>query len=305
MVSKNVPFSDRGETRSVKYRHVDLPETLPIIADPESLLVDHPIRYLHRHQCAEIGLCIEGSGVFVVGKKVMEFAVGDVTFINQSEVHLARSMPGTTSRWHWIYLDPIKLAMASRFEPEMLDPAPLSGAHFQNVIQSNESTYLASVAQQMVTEITGREAGFRTNLVALTAQFMIGLRRVRPLETGSPSIGSFASQFERIAPAVALIARSFADPLSTAQLARVCQMSEPSLRRAFMAEIGCSPREYWLDVRLQMAASMLRSTTMSVAEVSQAVGFTTLSSFNSIFRRHFESTPSKWRVAAAVSDDGP
>lgn len=292
------PNIDRAETRAVKYRHVELMDDLPITADPASLLDDHPIRYLHRHQCAEIGLCVEGSGVFVVGEKVMEFTAGDVTFINQSEVHLARSMPGTTSRWHWIYLDPVRLAVASRFEHGLLDPAPLAGADFRNVIHSHESPHLESIAQRIVDEIVEREAGYTTNLVALTAEFMIMLRRARPVAVATSTNRSRSSQFERIAPAVALIARKFAEPLSVAQLARACTMSEPTLRRAFTMAMGCSPREYWLDVRLQMAASMLRSTAMSVSEVSEAVGFTTLSSFNRVFLQRFGAAPRTWRQTA-------
>jgi len=291
--------TDRAETRAVKFRHVELPESLPITADPASLLDDHPIRYLHRHQCAEIGLCVEGSGVFVVGEKVMEFSSGDVTFINQSEVHLARSMPGTTSRWHWIYLDPVRLAMASRFEHVLLDPAPLAGPDFHNVIHSTESPHLGSIAQRIVDEIVARDIGFTTNLVALTAEFMIMLRRARPIADGAATSRSRSSQFEKIAPAVALIARSFAEPLSASQLARVCTMSEPTLRRSFTLAMGCSPREYWIDVRLQMAASMLRSTTKSVVEVSEAVGFTTLSSFNRLFLQRFGASPRMWRQSAA------
>jgi AraC-like DNA-binding protein len=288
------------ETRSVRFRHIDLDLALPITADPASLLDDHPIRYLHQHQCAEIGLCVEGSGVFVVGEKVMEFSAGDVTFINSTEVHLARSMPGTVSRWHWIYLDPLRLASVSPFEHALLDPGPLGGPAFHNVIHSPEAPHLGVIAARIVGELGARELGFTTTLTALAAEFMVLLRRARPTVSAS-SILAKSPQFDRIAPAIALIARNFAEPLSVEQLARACSMSEPTLRRAFTAVMGCSPRDYWLDVRLQMSATMLRSTTMSVVEVSRAVGFTTLSSFNRLFIGKFGNAPRTWRKISVGS----
>lgn len=294
---------EHAEMRAVRFRLVPLDDALPITADPASLLDDHPIRYLHRHQCAEIGLCVEGSGVFVVGEKVMEFSAGDVTFINSSEVHLARSMPGTMSRWHWIYLDPLRLASASSFEHALLDPVPLAGSDFQNVIHASEAPHLGTIASRIVEELQSREPGFTTNLMALTAEFMVLLRRARPRTIANAGIAT-SPQFDRIAPAISLIARNFAEPLSVSQLATACLMSEPTLRRAFTTVMGCSPREYWLDVRLQMSATMLRSTTMSVVEVSRAVGFTTLSSFNRLFLERFGSPPRVWRKASTASEVG-
>jgi AraC-like DNA-binding protein len=237
---------------------------------------------------------VEGSGVFVVGEKVMEFSAGDVTFINSTEVHLARSVPGTVSRWHWIYLDPLRLASVSPFEHALLDPLPLGGPDFQNVIHAPEAPHLGTIASRIVEELSSHELGFSTTLTALAAEFMVLLRRARPMDAAT-SVFAASPQFDRIAPAIALIARNFAEPLSVEQLARACSMSEPTLRRSFTAVMGCSPREYWLDVRLQMSATMLRSTTMTVVEVSRAVGFTTLSSFNRLFLERFGAAPRSWR----------
>ena len=280
--------------KAVRFWRMPLDDDLPITADTESLLEDHPIRFLHQHQCAEIGLCVEGSGVFVVGEKVMEFGPGDVTFISQTEVHLARSMPGTTSRWHWIYLDPLRLTRASPIEHTLINPTSLSGAAFLNVVHESEAPHLAVVAARIVDELKNREQGYATSLIALVAEFMILMRRARPSAVGL-DLPAKGSQLDRIAPAIALVARNFAEPLSVDQLARACAMSAPTLRRAFDDAMECSPREYWTDVRMQMAASMLRSTSLTVAEVSRTVGFTTLSSFNRLFLQRFGATPRLWR----------
>src|SRR4051812_45158206 len=95
---------------AIEYAPINLPADLPILGDDHFEQRDLPIRHLHFHGCLELGLCHAGHGIFVVGSKILPFAAGDVSFIASPEVHLARSSPGTTSNWTWIYLDPVTLA---------------------------------------------------------------------------------------------------------------------------------------------------------------------------------------------------
>jgi len=64
----------------------------------------------------------------------------------------------------------------------------------------------------------------------------------------------------------------------------------------FVSTIGRPPRAYWHDLRMRMAASLLRTTARSVLQISQDVGFETLSSFNRVFRATFATTPRAWRA---------
>ncbi len=101
--------------------------------------------------------------------------------------------------------------------------------------------------------------------------------------------------YDRLAPALQALALGYTQSLRVGELARRCGLSEPHFRRLFTATLGRSPQTYWLDLRLQMAASLLRTSSRSVLEVSLAVGFETLSSFNRLFRRHFDCNPLAWR----------
>jgi AraC-like DNA-binding protein len=51
-----------------------------------------------------------------------------------------------------------------------------------------------------------------------------------------------------------------------------------------------------------MAASLLRGTPLSVLEISQEVGFETLSSFNRFFLKNFHSSPRAWRKAQTFEE---
>jgi transcriptional regulator GlxA family with amidase domain len=49
-------------------------------------------------------------------------------------------------------------------------------------------------------------------------------------------------------------------------------------------------------LRLDRAAALLRSTTMPVADVAQAVGYADPEAFATAFRRRFGRVPRVWRI---------
>src|SRR5262245_37790919 len=69
-------------------------------------VADDPIRILDRHDVLELGICIEGSGDYVIEDKVMKYRPGSVAVVNDAECHFTRSAPGTTSRWATMFLRP-------------------------------------------------------------------------------------------------------------------------------------------------------------------------------------------------------
>lgn len=79
---------------------------------------DRPITYLHTHDSAEFGICLEGNGVFMIGGRIFPFRGGDCTFIPAWLPHLAQSAAHTVSRWYWLSLDTARLLV---WAPELAD----------------------------------------------------------------------------------------------------------------------------------------------------------------------------------------
>jgi transcriptional regulator GlxA family with amidase domain len=97
-----------------------------------------------------------------------------------------------------------------------------------------------------------------------------------------------------------LRARDLADAhydrtLDLAQLARAANVSERHFSRSFRRAYGETPYQYLLSRRLERARHLLRTTEMQVAEICLAVGFTSVGSFTTTFRRHVGITPLDYR----------
>jgi AraC-like DNA-binding protein len=87
----------------------------------------------------------------------------------------------------------------------------------------------------------------------------------------------------------------FGEPLGVADLARAAGLSPAHFSREFRRTFGESPHAYLLTRRLERAASMLRTTDRSVADICMAVGLTSVGSFTTSFSRQFGSSPSAYR----------
>jgi len=283
----------RSSSLKIIFTPVSLPPALPICGGEPYSQSDNPITYLHVHDCLELGYCFSGNGVFFVGEKVLPFQAGDMVFINQTEVHLARSAPGTVSEWSWIHCDPIRLVGHSAENISDLDPTPFAGPDFLNILSSSTHPALGRIVQRMIEELRAPAPGGDAILRALTWELMALMQR-----TGRPKVerGTQARRdYNRLAPALQMLARDYAQPLRSADMAHQCSLSEAHFRRLFLRTIGRSPRSYWYNLRLNMAASLLRGSTRSVLEISQDVGFESLSSFNRLFLSHFGVSPRAWR----------
>lgn len=247
----------------------------------------HPSReisVLHRHDCMELGFCVEGKGIFAVEGKIMDFRSGDFTVIGPSEAHLAASAPGTTSHWYWFYLDFERLLHPAFPETDLRYLRSLRGAAFGNVFRGTEHPWGPLILKRLFCAETKEEK------IALLLLFAVRLRE---------ESGTFAEEipveensgFGRIAKAVNYFGSHYSERITVADAAHLCGMSIANFRRVFQQEMDIAPLDYLNRLRICMAKAELRTGRWRIFEVAARCGFPSLSSFNRQFRKHEKRTP--------------
>lgn len=94
--------------------------------------------------------------------------------------------------------------------------------------------------------------------------------------------------------------------LSRVQIADIADhigISRSYLMRIFKKKMHLSPKEYLLNYRLSEASKLLRSTTLSVQEIAEKVGYTNPFSFSQSFKNMFGSSPQHYREQTTSSPD--
>ncbi|MRS92041.1 helix-turn-helix domain-containing protein [Enterobacteriaceae bacterium RIT714] len=80
---------------------------------------------------------------------------------------------------------------------------------------------------------------------------------------------------------------------TVAEMATRMQCSEPWLRRLFLRYTGKTPKEYYLDARLELAQSLLRQEGNTVNKVADILNFFDSFHFSKAFKNKFGYAPSK------------
>ena len=135
-------------------------------------------------------------------------------------------------------------------------------------------------------DLPGREAILEAMLEAL-------ILRIAAAETQNVST---LSVDPRIANAMEHFHRDIAAPGGVNELARVAHLSRSQFSLLFRQGTGRTPQQYVEERRLEMAAYYLRTTAMSVTEVSAMVGFENPFYFSNRFRRRFQKSPTLYRA---------
>ncbi len=92
------------------------------------------------------------------------------------------------------------------------------------------------------------------------------------------------------------IDRHYARPLTVDRLASLAGLSPFHFIRAFRAAMGLTPHQYLRNRRIERAKELLVTTPMPVTEICDAVGFQSLGSFSSLFRKLTGETPAGYRA---------
>ncbi len=215
--------------------------------------------------------------------------------ITPAEPHLAQSALGTKSRWTWIYLDPFRLLQTVPSEAEFLTTGNLAGPRFRNLIVPRKDPFIGSLTRELVGELQKRPRAYQTSVKALVWSLMVRLQRLAPSRT-SILVSSIEPAMRRIAPALDLMAKTYANRSDARRWARCCHLSATHFRRLFRKAMGKSPHAYLTELRVRMTASRLHSTDEKIINISLEAGFPSPSSLNRAFRRVMKTTPREWRA---------
>lgn len=110
-------------------------------------------------------------------------------------------------------------------------------------------------------------------------------------EPGSASVEE--PDFVRMA--IRYISQNYDKNIRIHDLASQLGVSRSYLSSCFRKSVGCSPQTYILNLRMERAGSLLRTTTLPVNIISAAVGYQDQLAFSKIFKQFYGVSPRDFR----------
>ncbi|MBS0545382.1 MAG: GlxA family transcriptional regulator [Proteobacteria bacterium] len=99
----------------------------------------------------------------------------------------------------------------------------------------------------------------------------------------------------KLVEAIKLMECNIEEPLSMEELAAHMQFSARQLERLFRDTLDCTPRQYYLQLRLERARQLLTRTNRPIADIVMACGFVSFAHFSHRYHAGFGISPSAER----------
>ena len=286
--------------RSIEYRNYALPAYFPILllSGEEWRISDVPSHVLHFHNCVEIGLCESDSGNMEFSNISSAFQEGDITFIAGEIPHTTYSAPGAASKWSYLFLN-VEELLHPYFPVELISNRDMLDTllhRYWAILPREKYPEIYMIVSEIIRELKAKELNFQFSVRGLMLTFMLKLLNIfsdKKEENGheiSPCENSLS-----ISPALTYIQKHYKQDFPIDYLAELCDMSPTHFRRTFSSIMGVSPLKYLLRVRIIQATTLLRTTETPILNISEEVGFQSISTFNRNFMEIAGMKPMQYR----------
>ena len=133
--------------------------------------------------------------------------------------------------------------------------------------------------------------GITLSILARLLEIMVARSAVKPPRT--PSVSPLEAW--RVKMAIDFIDQRIDQSMTSAEMGAAVGLSPMHFAARFRAATGTSPHTFILRRRIEHAQTLLATTKSTVADIAFSVGFRTQAHFTTVFRRHVDDTPHRWR----------
>lgn len=172
-------------------------------------------------------------------------------------------------------------------------------------VSAQSRQWVASLIDAAVqTDGDEADAGREAMLAKLAELMFVEALRSHLTRLGEEERGWLAGvRHPHVGAALRLMHGRPAAPWTLEHLAREVGMSRSSFAEQFTTYVRLPPMHYLARWRLQLAARLLESGTMSVAQAATAVGYQSEAAFNRAFKREVGEAPGAWRRGQVATQE--
>ena len=99
-----------------------------------------------------------------------------------------------------------------------------------------------------------------------------------------------------IKEALSYIEQNFQNDISIEDISAFCGFNRSYFGKIFHDTIGRSPQEFLISYRMTKAAELLKITSLSIADIGNAVGYPNQLHFSRAFKNVYGISPRNWRI---------
>lgn len=248
---------------------------------------------LHSHPFSELFYVVNGQGTFIAEDTEFPVKKNDMVIINPHVRHTEKSLPGAPLDYIVLGIEGLSFAFEKIVAARSGESAqaPSGTVSKYNVSKTNVCTCL----NLMLEEVSRQEEDYETVCQNLLEVLLISMLRSGSLSVvpdNSRLLNRECTQIKNYLDA------NYSETITLDSLAALTHMNKYYLAHTFTKYVGLSPINYLLQKRIQEGKSLLESTSYSIAQISDLLGFSSQSYFSQAFRKATGMTPMQYRKQA-------
>lgn len=244
----------------------------------------HSVPHTHNHM--ELFFIVGGKGQFQIQDQLYPVNINNLVIINPNVSHTEVSLNAQPLEYIVLGIEGIELATSENSNGQFC------------ILDHVESVEISSCLRNILREMELKNTGYEDVCQAYMEILVIRLMRNTALAV--PTEPQVVSANRQCAAVRRYIDLHFKESLTLEQLAEEAHMNKFYLSHAFKREYGISPINYMISRRIEESKYLLAETDLSMSQISQLLGFSSLSYFSQVFRRTQSISPKEYRQGTNV-----
>lgn len=246
----------------------------------------------HWHDDIELIAVISGQMLYNVNGRIITLNEGEGIIINAKQFHYGFSENKTECDFICILFHPMLLCATNKFEKEYLLPilnSDMSYLHLSPNVewQSNILKYIQNICE-------------RNNIKSAPLHiqgllYMLWNEVVSHTELAKTSVSNTDHRLTILKNMIAYIHENYNQKITLENIAAAGRISKRTSQNLFLEYQNKTPIEFLTDYRLRKGIELMKTTDMTILEISLAVGFSSASYFAETFKIVFGKTPTQYR----------
>lgn len=245
----------------------------------------------HYHEYIELLYFYDGRAEVWVNGEVTEAKSGSLVVISSNMAHDV--IPKEPTGYACIKFSPSVLYENEPFMINLKYALPFMSDVKRYIFQKDETegTPIEELINEIISEWKEMEYGFE---LAIRSAILKIFRIIIKIHRKNGETDEKLKLTPEIKNAIAYIGENYST-VTEKEVADACNFSYNYFSRIFKYAVGKSFRDYVLDLKINQAEKMLLSTKLSITEIAEKTGFSSISHFIARFKETKGITPNSYR----------
>ena len=239
----------------------------------------HSVPHTHNH--AELFYIVGGKGQFLIEDQLYPVNTNHLVIINPNVTHTEVSLNAQPLEYIVLGIEGVELSITENSNGQFC------------ILDHFESMDITSCLRNILREMELKQPGYEDICQAFMEILIIRLMRSTGLSVPAEPQNSVGNH--QCATVRRYIDHHFKESLTLDQLAEEAHMNKFYLSHAFKQEYGVSPINYMISRRINESKYLLAETDLSLSQIAQLLGFSSLSYFSQVFRKTQGISPMEYR----------